>query len=147
MGNRLAWIILCGACAACGTSSAPAPASTPDAAQVALGNLYLSVDDVGGRCGVTLSLYGEQVYAETTQSDISIADLSSGAQVALTATAQGSATLGLWHHTSHDSGSGDPGTITGDESDASVVLGEDPGCVWICCPDGSAACPTADPCG
>jgi hypothetical protein len=59
--------------------------------------------------------------------------------------------LGVWHNTSGDHGSGDPGTIVGNTSSTTVVVpaGVDT-CVWICCPEPSGSgCPdptTMDPC-
>jgi hypothetical protein len=54
-----------------------------------------------------------------------------------------------WHDTAGDMGQGDPGTVTGTGQSAvdstTVVVGDTPKCVWICCPytDGDG-CPPAD---
>lgn len=71
-------------------------------------------------------------------------------KVDLTATAA-SATfkLGDWHHTDGDSGSGDPGTVTGNppSSAAAITVSASKKCAWICCPftDGTG-CPATDQC-
>ena len=56
-----------------------------------------------------------------------------------------------WHDTTGDTGQGDPGVVTGSGESAidstTVVVGDAPACVWVCCPfnDGDG-CPTADQC-
>jgi hypothetical protein len=67
----------------------------------------------------------------------------------LAATALVDFELGPWHDTAGDMGQGDPGTVTGTGQSAvistTVVVGDDPKCVWICCPytDGDG-CPPAN---
>jgi hypothetical protein len=57
-----------------------------------------------------------------------------------------------WHDTAGDSGSGDPGTVTGTGTDAvstTTVSGVTSAgtCVWACCPFTSGSgCPTTDQC-
>jgi hypothetical protein len=116
-------------------------AVTPDAPVVANDDLYLTVKNVGGHCSVSVN--DEQAF---TMSEQSLADFVPGQVIPLTATPAIEFTLGLWHHTTNDHGSGDPGTIDGGESSATVTLGDEPGCVWICCSSGSGECPTTDQC-
>jgi hypothetical protein len=56
----------------------------------------------------------------------------------LAATALVDFELGPWHDTAGDMGQGDPGTVTGTGQSAvistTVVVGDTPKCVWICCP-------------
>jgi hypothetical protein len=136
MTRHLAWILL----AACGGDR-----SAVDAPTVTTGDLYVTVMNVGGHCSVTVN--GGEPF--TTEQG-SVADFTPGQTVPVTAVATTGFTLGLWHHSSHDTGSGDPGTITDIDqvvmSSASVALGDSPGCAWICCGSSSAACPAADPC-
>jgi hypothetical protein len=55
--------------------------------------------------------------------------------------------LGPWHHTAGDTGAGDPGTVSGGTSTASVVVGNTAACVWICCPFANGTgCPATDQC-
>jgi len=136
--KHLAWIVLGGAaCRAAGTDAAV------DSPTVMTGSVYLDVTNIGGRCSVTIN--DEQPFTSAEQT---IAGIVPGQTIPLTASAIAGFTLGLWHHTTHDMGSGDPGTITdqGAVSSASVTLGDTPGCVWICCSSGSGDCPTADQC-
>src|SRR5205823_12571229 len=42
--------------------------------------------------------------------------------------------LGLWHHTAGDTGSGDPGSVSGGTSTTSRTVGPGYNCVWVCCP-------------
>ena len=67
--------------------------------------------------------------------------------VEVTATPLGGFKLGDWHHTSGDTGNGEPGMISGGASKAKVVVGASGACAWICCPflNGSG-CPTTDQC-
>jgi hypothetical protein len=56
-----------------------------------------------------------------------------------------------WHDTSGDTGSGDPGTVTGSGQTAidttTVVVGSAAKCIWVCCPfPGGSGCPTTDFC-
>jgi hypothetical protein len=141
MMKQLVWIAL-GAAACTRDGNA---ISTPDAPGVAAGSLYVTVIDIGGRCGVTVADDPPSSAAQQT-----LADFEPGQTIPLTATATAGVTLGLWHHTTNDSGSGDPGTIsTADqvaESATTVTLGDTPGCVWICCSSGSSDCSITDPC-
>ena len=53
-----------------------------------------------------------------------------------------------WHDTAGDTGSGNPGTVSGTTDSTTVVVGAGGKCVWVCCPfasDGSG-CPTTDQC-
>ncbi len=56
-----------------------------------------------------------------------------------------------WHDTAGDTGTGDPGTVTGTGQSASdattVVFGTSAKCVWVCCPfTNGTGCPTTDQC-
>ena len=139
--KQVAWTIL--VAAACGGGSNTA---TIDAPGGPIDSLYLTVKDVGGHCRVTVN--DEQPF---TSAEEMLADFDPGQTVPLTAVATTGYTLGRWHHTTNDTGSGDPGTIDGADQDAesstTVTLGDEPGCVWICCPSETSACPTADQCG
>jgi hypothetical protein len=70
----------------------------------------------------------------------------------LDATALSGFVLGDWFGTSGDTGSGDPGTVTGTgasaQSQATVSASGDSACVSVCCPgvNGSAPCPTTNQC-
>ena len=70
--------------------------------------------------------------------------------VALVATpASSTFILGDWHHTDGDTGSGDPGTVSGTMSTAKVNVGTSNVCVWVCCPFANppgTGCPTTDQC-
>lgn len=67
--------------------------------------------------------------------------------IPLSATALQGFILGDWHHTTGDTGSGDPGTVDGGVSSTSIVVGDAAACAWVCCPfpDGGG-CPTGDQC-
>ena len=67
--------------------------------------------------------------------------------VTLSATALSGFKLGDWHHTNGDTGTGDPGTVSGGSSTAMVTMGSAAKCVWVCCPftDGTG-CPSTDQC-
>lgn len=67
--------------------------------------------------------------------------------VALEATANTGFKLGKWFGTSGDTGTGDPGTVTGTKSDAKVTVSGTVKCVSVCCPfaDGTG-CPTTKQC-
>ncbi len=136
MMKRVASIVL--SAAACGSGN---PAAN-DAPEVAAGSLFLTVKDIGGHCSVSIA--DEEPF---TSPEESVGDLFPETSVSLTASAVTGFTLGLWHHTINDAGSGDPGVITADaESSTSVALGESPGCVWICCASHAGDCPTTDQC-
>jgi len=136
--KHLVWIIL--GAAACGGTGLPIVD-----APLAKDSLYLTVKDIGGHCSVTIN--GEEPF---TSAEESLADFDPGQTIPLTASATNGFTLGLWHHTAHDTGSGDPGAISDPGQDAqsstSVTLDDAPGCVWICCSSGSDDCPTTDQC-
>jgi hypothetical protein len=56
-----------------------------------------------------------------------------------------------WHDTTGDTGSGDPGTLTGSGQTASdattVTVTTGTKCAWVCCETtGSTDCPTTDQC-
>ncbi len=56
-----------------------------------------------------------------------------------------------WHDTAGDTGTGDPGTVTGSGGTASnattVVVGATNKCIWVCCPFANGTgCPTTDQC-
>jgi hypothetical protein len=71
-------------------------------------------------------------------------------QVTLTAEAESSTfELGLWHHTSGDTGSGEPGSVSAGVSTAHFIAdGGATACVWVCCPFAAMGngCPTTDQC-
>lgn len=138
MTKHFAWLLCAAACG--GGSNAPAvDAATFD------DSLYLTVKNVGGHCSVTIN----ELEPLTTVED-TVADFTPGQTIPLTASATTGFTLGLWHRTTHDMGSGNPGTLSGSGLDvmssANVTLGNDPGCVWICCGSGSGDCAVADQC-
>jgi hypothetical protein len=64
----------------------------------------------------------------------------------------GTFTVGLFHGTSGDTGSGDPGTCTGtgtsEQCTTTVVVGSAAKCVWVCCPFASngTGCNVANQC-
>ena len=67
--------------------------------------------------------------------------------ITLTATALSGFILGDWHHTNGDSGTGDPGTVSGSMSTAMVTVGSAAKCVWVCCPfTNGTGCPSTDQC-
>jgi len=74
--------------------------------------------------------------------------------VDLSATANATFVLGPtpWHDTSGDTGSGDPGMVTGSgqasKSATTVTVSGPSACVWVCCPGatGTPACPTTNQC-
>jgi hypothetical protein len=67
--------------------------------------------------------------------------------VALEATANAGFQLGDWYGTTGDSGSGDPGTVTGTKSDTTVSVSGTSACVSVCCPfTGGTGCPGTDAC-
>ncbi len=56
-----------------------------------------------------------------------------------------------WHDTAGDTGTGDPGTVTGTGQAASsattVVVGASGKCIWVCCPfTNGTGCPVTDQC-
>jgi|GEM_PF-2001532 hypothetical protein len=74
--------------------------------------------------------------------------------VDLSATANATFVLGPtpWHDTAGDTGSGDPGTVTGSgqaaQSATTVTVSGASACVSVCCPGatGTPACPTTSQC-
>jgi hypothetical protein len=135
-----AWIVVVAAASGC--SNHPTEVALPDA----LPDVFVEVENVGGNCSVTI---GDT--RPTTQTEDLVGDYAINITVGLTASALPGFTLGLWHDTDGDKGSGDPGTLVDnlqgvEEREASLTLGDSPGCAWICCSSGSSACPTADPC-
>lgn len=66
----------------------------------------------------------------------------------LVATAHVGFELGDWHHTDGDTGTGDPGTVSGAMSTATFMTSASgTACVWVCCPfTGGAGCPTTNQC-
>ena len=72
----------------------------------------------------------------------------SASAVSLVATPLTGFVLGLWHHTTGDTGAGDLGVVSGGMSTASVTTpGAGAACVWVCCPfPGGGGCPTTDQC-
>jgi hypothetical protein len=138
MTKHFAELVLCAV--ACGGGRNPAR-DAPAAGD----SLYLTVENVGGHCNVTIGDLAPFTAAEET-----VGDFAPGQTIPLAASAMTGFTLGRWHHTTHDTGSGDPGTLTGSGAGAmtaaAVMLGDEPGCVWICCGSGSADCAVTDPC-
>ena len=135
--TELAWIVSCAWVAACGGSAAP----TVDGPGVAAGDLYLTVENVGARCTVTIGDGQPSASAEQT-----LADYFDGQTIPVSASAPAGLTVGPWHHTSSDLGAGDPGTLTADGRAANVTLGDSPGCAWICCSATPGDCPTSEQC-
>jgi hypothetical protein len=101
----------------------------------------LTVKNIGARCAVTIGDAQPFDSAEQT-----LADYFDGQTIPVSASAPAGVAVGLWHHTSADLGSGDPGTLTVDGRATTVTLGDSPGCAWICCSATPGDCPTADPC-
>jgi hypothetical protein len=65
----------------------------------------------------------------------------------LDATALPGFVLGDWHGTSGDTGSGDPGTVSGGQSTAMVTVSGSSACVWVCCPfTNGTGCTTTNQC-
>jgi len=133
-------LLLLGALAlvACGGGSTPAP----DA-----GTVTLTVKNYLAWCSVTVAGGTPSSAAvQTAQVDPGTIPLSA---VALSGFELGS---DPWHDTAGDTGSGDPGTVTGSGQSASsattVVVGSAAKCVWVCCPfsPGGNGCPTSDQC-
>ncbi len=104
------------------------------------GMQQLTVKDYLSWCSVTVN--GGAASSSAAQT-VSV----SPGNVTLTASPNSGFMLGLWHHTSGDTGSGEPGTVSGSTSTATVAVGNAATCVWVCCPftDGSG-CPTTDQC-
>jgi len=104
------------------------------------GGVTLTVKNSFSWCSVSVN--GNPASSAATQT----ATVSPGTYP-LTATALTGFKLGLWHHTTGDTGSGDPGTVSGLQSSATVGVGNSAMCVWVCCPftDGTG-CPTTDQC-
>ncbi len=127
--RTLAWIII--GVAAC---SEHRTIADDDVDSKIANPVSLTAKNIAGRCNVTID-NGEIVYPQQT-----IAGYAPGQTVSLTATAVSGYTLGLWHHTANDTGSGDPLSST------SVTLGDSPACVWICCSAAPGDCPTTDQC-
>jgi hypothetical protein len=73
-----------------------------------------------------------------------------GGTVNLAATPHGGFVLGPtpWHDTSGDvDGGGDPGTVVGNTSSTTLVVGDGGrACAWACCPGTGLPCPTSDQC-
>jgi hypothetical protein len=115
-----------------GTGGGPAcSGSTPVA---------LTVKNYLAWCSVTVDGGTASAAAEQT---VCVADGS----VTLDATALSGFELGDWHGTAGDTGSGDPGTVSGGQSQAKVIVSGSSACVWVCCPftDGTG-CPTTNQC-
>ena len=111
-------------------------AGTPDA-----GGLTLTVKDYLSWCSVSVD---GGAGLSTTPQTISV---TAGSTASLTAMPLSGFQLGLWHHTDGDTGSGDPGTLSGTTSTATATIGSTSKCVWVCCPFvGGSGCPTADQC-
>jgi hypothetical protein len=101
----------------------------------------LTVKNVDVWC--TVSVNGGTPSAAAVQT-VCVAD----GMVPLSATANTGFVLGDWHHTTGDTGSGDPGTVASGTSTAKVNVTGTSACVWVCCPgtSGTPACPTTDAC-
>jgi hypothetical protein len=130
-----------------GSEAGPVDASGSDASDASAdaGCVTLTVKNFKNWCSVSVA--GGSFSASATQT-VCVAP---GTVNLVAAPASNAFILGLWHHTSGDTGSGDPGVVTGEggaalsTTTASVSGGSK--CVWVCCPfpDGSG-CPTADQC-
>ncbi|MGH7270001.1 MAG: hypothetical protein ACREJ3_06180 [Polyangiaceae bacterium] len=123
------------------TGDASSGTSTADA-----GCTTLTVKNYIGWCDVSVN--GGAVSPSPTQS-VCVAPGS----IALSASALQGFDLPAkpWHDTSGDTGSGDPGTVTGTGQTAqnatTVTVGTAAKCVWVCCPThGTTDCPTSDQC-
>ncbi|MGB8222800.1 MAG: hypothetical protein WCF10_09435 [Polyangiales bacterium] len=110
------------------------------------GTVALTVKNYLAWCSVTVGSNPASAAAEQT------VEVAPGT-VTLSAVALSGFQLGStpWHDTAGDSGSGDPGTVTGTGQSASsattVVVGSSAKCVWVCCEfTGGGGCPTADQC-
>jgi hypothetical protein len=104
------------------------------------GTQQLTVKNYLSWCSVTVN--GGAASSSATQT-VSV----SPGNVTLTASPNSGFMLGLWHHTASDTGSGDPGSVSGSTSTATTTVGNAAACVWVCCPftDGTG-CPTTDQC-
>jgi hypothetical protein len=104
----------------------------------------LTVKNYLSWCAVTV---GTGAPVQTDSQTVCVAD----GTVALSATPLPGFQLGVipWHDTAGDTGSGDPGTVSGGASTTTVVVsGAGTKCAWVCCDfaDGTIGCPTADQC-
>jgi hypothetical protein len=141
----LAFIVGCGPGTGSPDSGSPdagsLDAGQPDSGMDAGSCSMLTVKNVDVWCTVTVAGGTPSAAAEQT---VCVAP----GTVNLAATANTGFVLGDWHHTTGDTGSGDPGTVTNGVSAATVRVGSSNACVWICCPGvgGVPACPTTDAC-
>ncbi len=121
-----------------GTDSATTDAGN-DAAGDSGGGPTLTVKNYLSWCNVAVGNGAASAAAVQT--------VSATGNVPLTATPLNGFKLGDWHHTTGDTGSGDPGTVANNTSSASVNVGDAGACVWVCCPfTNGTGCPTTDQC-
>jgi|HubBroStandDraft_6_1064221.scaffolds.fasta_scaffold58995_2 hypothetical protein len=125
---------------ACGSSSTGADAQGQ--------GLALTVKNFDGWCAITVE-GGSATTLATETVTVTTGTVTLTAKPASSAFELGPAP---WHDTTGDSGSGDPGTVTGSGANAvstTTVSGVTAAgkCVWACCPFTSGSgCPTTDQC-
>ncbi len=148
--RSVTWICALGglALAACGSSSggtggAGGGTTTSTGTGAACSGttpVALTVKNYESWCSITVDSSPASSAAEDT---VCVPDGS----VSVTATALSGFQLGDWHGTAGDTGSGDPGTVSGGTSTAMVTVSGSSACVWVCCPfTGGSGCPTTDQC-
>jgi hypothetical protein len=141
-------------------ASTPGDDSGTDAASTPgddAGNDAASTGSDGGCDGVLLTMHnvlswcsvsvnGGAASTGATQTVCVPADT----DINLVATAASAAfELGDWHNTDGDTGSGEPGTVSGAMSTATFMTGASgTACVWVCCPfnPSGTGCDVTDPC-
>ena len=132
--------LVLGACGDSGTSTPDAKPPTPDAPA----GPTLTVKNFDVWCSVSVNGGAASTAAVQT------VPISTPTDVTLVATpASSTFILGDWHHTDGDTGSGDPGKVSGTMSTAKVNVGTSNVCVWVCCPFANppgSGCPTTDQC-
>lgn len=113
------------------------------------GSAALTVKNYLSWCSVTVAGGAASTAASQTST------ISNSGPITLTATRANSSfevSGNLWHHTDGDTGSGDPGTLSGTGSatvsTATVTVTAGTGkCVWVCCPFvGGTGCNVAEQC-
>lgn len=120
------------ACSSSSPAKQDAPAAQHDAAK----------DGAGSGSGTfALTLHNYLAWCEATVNGGAATTADQTVNVApgtITLTAKGATgfMLGsnMWHHTSGDTGNGEPGTVNAMTSTATVVVTNAAKCAWVCCP-------------
>jgi hypothetical protein len=144
--RRLALILLIAACDSGGKGSGhdaaidtPHPIDSPVAIDAPMidgppGTTPLTVKNYLNWCSVTVN----GGTASTAASQLVNVTPGSIPLVAKVASAAFEISGNMWHHTSGDTGAGEPGTVTGTgaatQSAATITVGATAACVWVCCP-------------